>query len=333
MDKVLSIIVPVYNMEKYLHQCLSSVISNVYKGKYEVLVINDGSTDNSLEIAKGFEFKYPEIFRVVDKSNGGYGSCFNVGLENASGKYIKMLDSDDFFNESIFNQFLFLLERRDEDIIINDCIKFDDKKNISIGGYIDNQEKEGTLVSLDTKLLDVLFIHDFSYKKDMLLGCICPNNILYTDNIIYLYAISKAKSFYNSKLPIYFYRVNRIGQSVGQETFKKKYIDLLSVLKCVYEIKLPDIQQGKDAKRIKMLQCISEVSYLPIKSVCSNSLSYKLYKIYKEIIFCLRKWSANNKLKIKDISVLSVAVSMILPAGVSYLLNYTVLHTIKKNVL
>lgn len=331
MSIVLSIIVPVYNMGKYLSQCLSSVILSSYRGKYEVLVINDGSTDDSLKIAKEFEQDYPDIFVVINKKNGGYGSCFNIGLEKASGKYIKMLDSDDFFNNDIFNQFLFLLEDRDEDIIINDCIKYDDEKCAPIGIYIANQEKEGPLESLDTKLLDILFTHDFSYRKDMLLGCVCPEHVLYTDNIIYLYAISKAKTFYNSKLSIYFYRVNRSGQSVGREIFKKKYLDLLSVLKCVYKIELPNIQE-KDFKRIKMLQCISEISYLPIKSLCSNSLSFELYKIYKEVVFCLREWCTNNKIKTRDISVLSVSVSRFFPVSISYLLNYIVLHTIKKNV-
>lgn len=330
MSIVLSIIVPVYNMGKYLSQCLSSVILSSYRGKYEVLVINDGSTDDSLKIAKEFEQDYPDIFVVINKKNGGYGSCFNIGLEKASGKYIKMLDSDDFFDCSVFSCYLNLLQHRDEDIIINDCIKFDDKKNIPIGLYINNQEAEGPLKSLDTELLNTLFTHNFTFKNKTLQGCHCPEKIFYTDNIIYLYGISGAKSFYNSKLPIYYYRINRNGQSTDKNIIKQRYFDFFVMLKYVYKIKLPDV--GTDeAKRSKMLQCMCELSYLPIKSLCSNSISYKLYIIYKEVIFNLREWSSLYKIKSNEISVTSVIVSKVLPISISYLLNFLVLHTIKRN--
>ena len=87
-------------MEKYLNKCLDSlIVENM--NLLEVLIINDGSKDNSSNIAHVYENKYPNTFRVIDKENGNYGSCINRGIKEAKGKYIKVLDADDSFNVSL----------------------------------------------------------------------------------------------------------------------------------------------------------------------------------------------------------------------------------------
>lgn len=91
MDKVLTVIVPVYNMEKYIRQCLESLV--IGGG---VLVVLDGSKDGSAEIAYEFVEQYPDTFRIIYKANGGHGSAINTGLMMASGEYVKILDSDDW---------------------------------------------------------------------------------------------------------------------------------------------------------------------------------------------------------------------------------------------
>src|SRR5574344_1376419 len=97
MDKILTIIIPTYNMEKYLRHCLDSlIVPNM--DKVEVLVINDGSKDSSSAIGHEYQDKYPQTFRVIDKENGNYGSCINRGLKEATGKYVKVLDADDWYD-------------------------------------------------------------------------------------------------------------------------------------------------------------------------------------------------------------------------------------------
>ena len=86
-NKNLTIIIPTYNMQEYLQKCLSSLIVKKGLETLEVLVVNDGSKDNSSIIAHEFEAKYPGVFRVIDKENGNYGSCINRGLKEATGKY------------------------------------------------------------------------------------------------------------------------------------------------------------------------------------------------------------------------------------------------------
>ena len=102
-NKILTIIIPTYNMEQYLRKCLDSlIVSEENMQRLEVLVVNDGSKDSSSAIGHEYEAKYPQTFRVIDKENGNYGSCVNRGLKEATGKYVKVLDADDYFDDSFW---------------------------------------------------------------------------------------------------------------------------------------------------------------------------------------------------------------------------------------
>ncbi len=103
--KKLSIIIPVYDVENYLAKCLDSVIYPDLKG-YEVIAVNDGSTDSSSKIAREYEKKYPEIIKVIDKENGGLGSARNAGLEVSQGEYVQFLDSDDWLADNAVPEML-----------------------------------------------------------------------------------------------------------------------------------------------------------------------------------------------------------------------------------
>ena len=100
MGKLLTISIAAYNVEKFIKKTLDSLI--VDSDELEVLIVNDGSKDETLKIAKEYEIKYPNIFRAIDKENGGYGSTINTGIIEATGKFFKQLDGDDWFEtESI----------------------------------------------------------------------------------------------------------------------------------------------------------------------------------------------------------------------------------------
>ena len=108
-------------MEKYLHKCLDSlIIDDEGMKQLEVLVINDGSKDSSSQIAHEYQDKYPDTYRVIDKENGNYGSCINRGLKEATGKYVKVLDADDYFETSNFQNYLSILGTLDVDLVITD---------------------------------------------------------------------------------------------------------------------------------------------------------------------------------------------------------------------
>ena len=107
MKKILTVVIPTYNMQDYLRRCLDSlIIPEEQMKQLEVLVVNDGSKDSSSAIAHEYQDKYPNTFRVIDKENGNYGSCVNRGLKEATGKYFRILDADDWFDNVELKKFV-----------------------------------------------------------------------------------------------------------------------------------------------------------------------------------------------------------------------------------
>ena len=125
-EKLISVIVPVYNVEKYLEKSLDSIIEAAIDDM-EILIINDGSTDSSEEIIKKYENNYPELIRYIKKKNGGLGSVRNVGLKEAKGKYIASIDSDDTINSNFFIEAEKYL-KEDIDLVICDWLSINEDK-------------------------------------------------------------------------------------------------------------------------------------------------------------------------------------------------------------
>ena len=113
----LSIIVPIYNVEKYLRQCLDSIykIENIKK---EIILVNDGTKDNSGEIINEYYKKYKEITKVIEQENSGLSSARNTGLKNAMGKYIYFIDSDDYLDNEKFEILFSNVNTKDLDILV-----------------------------------------------------------------------------------------------------------------------------------------------------------------------------------------------------------------------
>lgn len=118
----ISIIIPVYNVEEYIEQCLESVINQTLK-EIEIIIVNDGTQDNSMK--KIERFLSDKRIVVIDKENGGVSSARNVGLEIAKGEYIAFVDSDDFIDKIMLEKIYKNTEERD--IIISDIVEYNDE--------------------------------------------------------------------------------------------------------------------------------------------------------------------------------------------------------------
>lgn len=130
--KLLSIIIPTYNMEALLEKDLNSlVLENAeLRSKLDVIVVNDGSTDHSSEIAHQFAERYPEEFRVLDKPNGNYGSCINAALPMVEGKYVRIMDADDTYYAENLPAYLDVLEQQDAELVLSPYDKIDENGQI-----------------------------------------------------------------------------------------------------------------------------------------------------------------------------------------------------------
>ena len=106
--KVLTVSIAAYNVEDYLKKCLDSFVDegNPLMNAVEVIIVSDGSKDNTVSIAKEYQEKYPDTFVLIDKENGGYGSTINASLKKATGKYFKLVDGDDWVNTNDFYAFV-----------------------------------------------------------------------------------------------------------------------------------------------------------------------------------------------------------------------------------
>lgn len=117
-EKILSVIIPSYNSKPYLDKCLGSLVVPELMDKIDVIVVNDGSTDGSESICEEYIEKYPDSYSLINKENGGHGSAINAGAEKARGRYMKVLDADDWFLTESIPEFIGKLENASADVVL-----------------------------------------------------------------------------------------------------------------------------------------------------------------------------------------------------------------------
>ena len=121
----ISVIIPVYGVEKYIRQCLESVIKQTYKN-LEIIVVNDGTKDNSMKIVE--EYLVDERIKVINKENGGISSARNRGIEEATGEYVSFVDSDDWLEIDLYERIVQILEGNKVDIIVFNYNRYSENK-------------------------------------------------------------------------------------------------------------------------------------------------------------------------------------------------------------
>lgn len=223
MKKILSVVIPVYKVEKYIDKCLSSLlVPNEQMELLDVVVVNDGTPDRSAEIARVYEKKYPSVFRVIDQENRGHGGAWNHGTELAQGKYLFYLDSDDWFETSEFSKLIEFLKTCNTDMVMVDNKKY--------YAETDRYEDTNRHVELDQgKVYDVdkfdwiatghaynmTYAHDTIYRTEMLqeyIPIFCEH-VMYDDIALQGVPIAIASTFVYKKFDIYRYYIGRPGQS------------------------------------------------------------------------------------------------------------------------
>lgn len=220
--KILTVVVPTYNMERYLDRCLSSLILDEEKmSDMEVLVVNDGSKDRSSEIAHGYEYRFPHTFHVIDKENGNYGSCINAALHIATGIFIKVLDADDTFASDTLADYLEFLSDPEilnsADLIVSDYCKVDEsmavKETLSFPfgpGHLSMDDFYRGLTS-DFQM------HAITYRLELLhkLNYMQTEGISYTDQEWCFLPMTKVNNVRYFNKPLYMYLVGREGQTMN----------------------------------------------------------------------------------------------------------------------
>lgn len=237
-----SVIIPVYNSEKYLEQCLDSVANQTLKN-IEIICINDESTDNSLKILEKYAKKDKRI-KVISKNHGGAGAARNLGLKHVSGEYIAFVDSDDWIDLNTFEILHNEAKMRDTEIIMFKLINYDDENDCF---YEDNYYNIKPLEDFFEK--DVFWYGDIKdqimkvavstvnkfYKSSFLseIGVRFPEGIMFEDNAFFFKCILNAKRI--SLIDKHLYYRRRHGSSV-MASVNKKLFDAFTISNIICDI-------------------------------------------------------------------------------------------------
>lgn len=280
-----SIIIPIYNAEKYLYECLKSIKQQTYSN-IEVLMINDGSSDNSENICK--DFLKDKRFNLINKKNGGVSSARNVGIEKCSGDYILFVDSDDWCKEDLLQQIIeysntyemicFSYFKAYNNNIVKEELKIkqnsDIKKEIlinkAIGGYLWN------------KIFKVQIIKEHNIKFN--------ENISYCEDLLfvkqYIEYIKKVKYLNKS---LYYYRIRK--GSISNDFYSRKSISILNACELL-------INEYKDNKLFVEDFMFSYIlNYYKLRKFISSDYKINLDIISKEKII-LKNKNIKEKLKL-----------------------------------
>lgn len=227
---MISIIIPVYNAEKYIEKCLDSILQSKYDN-YEIIIVNDGSTDKTEEIIKNYQILYKNI-KLITKNNGGSASARNVGLDNAQGEYIAFVDADDYIDMNYLNIMYEIMKKNDVDIVEcdfnvvknNNIIKgpsYNDLKNIDKNTkIITNIEKLEKFCSRKDYLKTAVLWNKL-YKKDLFTDIRFVENKGIDDEFIIHKIIYKAKLIATTNMKLYYYYLSDNSQMRNKSSLKK----------------------------------------------------------------------------------------------------------------
>jgi glycosyltransferase involved in cell wall biosynthesis len=241
--KFISFVIPSYNSQDYLHVAIDSLL--IGETDIEIIIVNDGSKDQTLTIANTYQKKYPNIIRVIDKVNGGHGSAINAGLNSAEGLYFKVLDSDDWVDKA---SLITLIKKVKEHQSLNQS------PDLYITNFVYEHVSDSTHYERDYSQNypnDVIFnwsqtkkkfrysktllMHALFYKTSVLKKAklILPEHTFYVDNIFSHLPLPFVESIYYMSLPLYRYFIGRPDQSVALKNITNRYQQQIRVFKII----------------------------------------------------------------------------------------------------
>ena len=294
--KLISFAVPSYNSQEYMRKCIDSLLSG--GDDVEIIIVNDGSKDDTLKIANEYLEKYPEIVKVIDKENGSHGSGVNAGLKLASGLYYKVVDSDDWLNVDALKQLLDTIKKhRDENVLpdlyitnfIYDKV-YENSQHVSSYG---NKLPEGVICGWDRlkkfKYSHMMLMHALLYKREKLLesGTVLPEHTFYVDNIYAYKPLPYMQTICYLNYDLYHYFIGRSDQSVNKANFVKRYEQQIRVMLCMTDAykwaEIKKFPKGLKKYMWHSLEALMMTTLLFVCAECSKERKQKLKEMWKHI--------------------------------------------------
>lgn len=245
MDDLISVIIPVYNVEQYLDRCLQSVVNQTYKN-LEIILVDDGSTDSSGKICDDWKKKDDRIY-VVHKSNGGLSSARNAGMKKMTGKYVAFIDSDDWIELNMYEELINLLKEnpncevaqgdfyssKNENVVKQPSVKIEIWNKQKMFKYFFRVDGEKSNTGVWNKVIKVEILQGFSFVDTL------------NEDVEASYELFHRANNMVVSNQIY-YRYNTSSVSITRSMFKKKDLDYLLVWDRIVERTALEYPQFKE---------------------------------------------------------------------------------------
>ena len=297
-NKILSICIPSYNMEAYLSRNIDSLISANVNSELEIIIVNDGSKDKTIEIANDYQRQYPDTVKVIDKLNGHYGSCVNAALQVATGKYFRIIDADDWVNSESLRKLVLIMRDRDEDAIFT-------KHTLQYlyNSTIKEQNCDGIIWNT-TLLLNEYDIpeaccamHSMAFKTQLFkkINYKQTEGICYTDTQYVYYLLISSKTLYCVDVSLYQYYIGRQDQTMSKKSLKNNFSHFFKLIDDMFDFENNHNDYNSNYKLLHNRYFSLLFFYLFLIGVVYNKpnrdIEYKLENTFYKII------EGNNELK------------------------------------
>lgn len=315
---LISVIIPVYNVEKYLDECINSVVNQTYTN-IEIMLVDDGSIDDSSNICDEWK-KKSECIKVIHKKNGGLSDARNVGIENAQGKYIIFVDSDDWIPRDSIEYLYNLIINYEADIVCGTILEVFDRKYIRKINI-----KEDIVVANNVEALeDLMYMQRITnsasgkiYKKELFDSIKYPVGKLYEDLGTTYKVFSKANKIVLSNKNVYFYFKNN-QESIVNRKYSYRELDRITFAREELEFINNNYNQLREAAIYKLYyESIITIGKMPIKNK-DRKMVYEFIKKYRYSVI------KNSKLTLKQRIFCASSFFGILTIKIAYKIRFVI---------
>ena len=304
--KYISFAVPCYNSAAYMNRAVDSILEG--GEDVEIIIVDDGSSDETLEIAKQYEQKYPTIVRAVHKENGGHGDAVNTGLDHASGKYFKVVDSDDWVDKEALYKLLdvvkgFVDNEEEVDMVVSNYVYekvgMTHKKVIHYRNVLPQDEIFHWNEIGHFRLDQYILMHSVLYRTELLKLCQLrlPKHTFYVDNIYVYYPLPHVRTMYYLNVDFYRYYIGREDQSVNEKVMISRLDQQIFVTKTM--IDMYNLHKITEKKLRKYMMNYLAIMMTVSSILCIRSQKEENLKKKKELWAYLKKKDGRVFLKIR----------------------------------
>lgn len=306
--KYISFVVPCYNSSEYMKKCINSLL--IGGNDIEIIIIDDGSIDDTLKIALEYEKKYPNIVKAIHQKNGGHGAGINTGLKYAKGKYFKVVDSDDWVDKKALKKAISVCKKVNSDLIVmNYVYTYKDNRSDRVVSF-SNVFPSNKEISWDDigrfKWSQYLSLHSLMYKLSVLKRARIklPRHVFYEDNLFIYLPLPYTKTIYYIDVNFYRYFIGREDQSVQTSQIIKRSSH--QVLVSREACNKYDLSMIKDKKLRNLMkrECIFLMSIGVVFSRLGKTKDGELQ--YKELWKSIKEGNPNLYYKIRYNSIATI---------------------------